>query len=557
MQQRATVVVGRSLSFVILEVGFAIDKKTRVLERVDEKATRACALLLGADFVAADAARADAPRSAHVRVESAQWPHLAPRLTSAQWNVLEMPQWLEALFCSENNNTTQNCCACAPKFLQQIFPTLYPHQQIAVRAALRNNGSLYLADAMGLGKTRSALAIAAYYSVDSLLVVAPASLRFNWLHEARAFFPEICCVEKVRDVAAAPRFAIVSYALLPRLHAEYAFYIFDECHYLKNPHSARTKAALRLTRHKPRTLLLSGTPLSRNADLFSQLMLLNALPRTTEFYAFRSFFRHSAAHYFAWRYTRPEVVYAPHEITQFTRNRRSWELRALLAQANFLRRTLSDADITLPPKHREAFAIGRLVESERRHFQAEMQREFTNVRSKEAHLIRLVLRTSETKRKFSLAFLREMLPTWRGEKTLVFAHYHNTLDAFAALLRELSIGFVAIDGRATPREKEERLAQFCSDTSMCIALLGIQSASTGLNLQAAQRVVFAELTWNPDDHLQAEARAHRIGCTHAVSVLYLLLPESADDVMFRALNAKHANSQQILCAAPHNNHFLP
>lgn len=546
-------IVGRTLHAVILEVGWELHKKTRVLEKVDEPATRRCAALLSARFMSADPARREAPRHAHVQVECSDWELVSPRLNRVEWDVWDVPGWLSQIFTDVPSKNAPHYCSCQrarPHFTTNIFPSLYEHQQEAVRAAISKNGSLYLADEMGLGKTRSALAVAAYYAVDSLLIVAPASLRFNWLHETQPFFGDVSCVDRISDLQTAertPRFAIVSYAMLAHVQTEYSFYIFDECHYLKNVQSARTKAALRLTRSgTARVVLLSGTPLSRNADLFAQLQLLGALPPTTEFYPFNSRFRKCAAHYFAFRYTRPEVVYAPHEITQFTRNRRSWELRALLARANFLRRTLADANISLPPKVRETFAVGRLQRSEREKFQRELRLELPNVRAQEAHLTRVVLRTADLKRHFSLEFLRRTLPEWRRDKTLLFAHYHSTLDAFESLLLDLNVPFVAIDGRVSAKDKEARLQRFRTDASVAVALLGIHCASTGLNLQCANRVVFTELGWNPDDYLQAEARAHRLGSVHSVSVVYLLLPHSADDVMYRALQAKHANSRHVL-----------
>jgi SNF2 family DNA or RNA helicase len=132
------------------------------------------------------------------------------------------------------------------------------------------------------------------------------------------------------------------------------------------------------------------------------------------------------------------------------------------------------------------------------------------------------------------------------EKYLLFAHHHEVLDFLAAKLEEAGIGFVAIDGRTPPKDRQALVQDFRDKRDVVVAVLGIQSAGTGLNFQTATQVIFVELTWSEKDTLQAEDRAHRIGVKGTVFIHYLCLQGSTDDFMLRAIKKKTRTAQRIL-----------
>lgn len=497
----------------------------------------------------ADLTRTNAPANAHVRLSPKAWTERSARLLEAEWTVWDLPEWVRTVF---ERVTLPNNWNCSAEYEHNVFAKLYPHQRDAVRVGVQSNGSVFLADSMGLGKTRVALALAAYYAPTSLLVVAPAALRSNWVYEARQWFPELTNVTCGAALAQGnpPPFAVVSYSLLAKVQQPYAYYIFDESHYLKNAAAARTRAALKTAKVRSgvRVILLSGTPLSRNSDLYAQLRVLGTLAANVGFYPFLGRYgKTSPAEYFAYRYTRPEVTYTPREVVRFGRNDRSWELSALLSSANVVRRTKEDVGLNLPPKVRETCVVGELSSGQRSMFERELRGSSPAQFRSDARLMHLVLRTAEMKRTHTLAYVREMLSShWLGDKVLLFAHYHATLDALADLCRELGVACVSVDGRCSALEKDERLENFRKDDSVVCAILGLQCASVGLNLPNANRVVFAELGWNPDDYLQAEDRAHRLGCVRPVHVIYLLLQHSTDSLMYSTLRSKLCNTALVL-----------
>ena len=139
--------------------------------------------------------------------------------------------------------------------------TLRPHQCAAVRhlrRALREYGGALLADAPGLGKTYTALALAR--DAGTCVVAAPASLRQMW-----------------REAAAAARVP-VTFVSLERLSRGVpvppaGFVIVDEAHHTANPQTRRY-AALAAAATTARLLLLTATPVrNRTAERDALLAL--------------------------------------------------------------------------------------------------------------------------------------------------------------------------------------------------------------------------------------------------------------------------------------------
>jgi Superfamily II DNA/RNA helicases, SNF2 family len=131
-----------------------------------------------------------------------------------------------------------------------------------------------LASSMGSGKT--AVSIRAIYEKHKrtfpALVLCPASVTENWAREIEMWAPGIRIVLVDDMESRIPRFRdgytfyVMSWALLDaRLQdlrkLRLRSVIGDECHYIKNADTLRSKAFAALTYNIPHLLLLSGTPI--------------------------------------------------------------------------------------------------------------------------------------------------------------------------------------------------------------------------------------------------------------------------------------------------------
>merc|ERR1712080_702920 len=133
-------------------------------------------------------------------------------------------------------------------------------------------------------------------------------------------------------------------------------------------------------------------------------------------------------------------------------------------------------------------------------------------------------------------------------KFLLFAH-HVMMDRLEQKLKDLSTGYIRIDGKTPQKHRQDSVTRFQEDDKVRVALLSITAAGTGLTLTAAHTVVFAELYWVPGQMMQAEDRAHRIGQHHSVDVHYCIAEGTLDEVIFASLNKKTRDTTSILNGA--------
>lgn len=129
------------------------------------------------------------------------------------------------------------------------------------------------------------------------------------------------------------------------------------------------------------------------------------------------------------------------------------------------------------------------------------------------------------------------------EKVVVYGVYQKELegirDAFSDLAPRILYG-------ETPKpEREEIVAEFQDPQSGRRMLLAqIHSGGIGIDLFAAQTVVFYTRNWSLEDYLQAQDRLHRIGQVGTVNIIHLVatLPGegevSIDEVIGQALIRK-------------------
>jgi SWI/SNF-related matrix-associated actin-dependent regulator 1 of chromatin subfamily A len=118
-----------------------------------------------------------------------------------------------------------------------------------------------------------------------------------------------------------------------------------------------------------------------------------------------------------------------------------------------------------------------------------------------------------------------------GEKVILFC-YHK--DVAAHFKREFN-NCAFVTGSTPSHLRQDEVDRFQDDPDCMVFIGNIAAAGVGFTLTASSIVVFAELSWLPNEMEQAEDRAWRIGQRNAVLIQHLVIDGSLDARMAEVL----------------------
>jgi superfamily II DNA or RNA helicase len=437
--------------------------------------------------------------------------------------------------------------------LPEIRARLYPYQVDGV-AFLAGRGRALLADDMGLGKTLQAIA-AAYWlhrndNVERVLIVCPASLKFQWAREierftgAKAHLVQGSAEARAVQYRKGSGFYVINYELVLRdlsvINETLApdLLILDEAQRIKN---WRTRIATAIKRIPSRyAFVLSGTPLeNRLEDLYSLMQVVD--PRVLGP---------------LWRYL--VDFHITDERGKVLGYRNLSELRRRLAPVMLRRdralvrdqlpdRIEQRRDVALSPKQAEIHddainTAGRLAQiskrrpltpSEQNRMMAALQR--ARMACNAAGLVDKETRGSP--KLDELANILEEGCQLAGRKAVVFSQWAQMGEMVEDLVRRMGLGCVRLHG-GVPSSKRGALMDRFHDDDACQVFISTDAGGTGLNLQCASLLVNLDIPWNPAVLDQRVARVHRLGQRSKVQVIHLVAADAYEDRVLGLVQGK-------------------
>lgn len=416
-----------------------------------------------------------------------------------------------------------------------VHASLRGYQAFGTKFAIAQKKVL-IGDEMGLGKTMQALAAMVHVADECAagegaageetddsgkdsqavengvgklchaLVVCPPSLRLNWQREVEKFtdFETFVIHGPEKDAAyeawvARGGVAIVGYPEVrknPKFispEEDVEILVVDEAHRVKNEVSQQSRAVKVMTEIAGNVIYLTGTPLENKVAEFQTLI----------------------------KYLAPDIDTDTQRVSEFKQRIAPVYLRRNQSQVLAELPELVEVEDWVEPDEAEHARYRDAVE--RSHFM-DMRCAYAQRGSQKLERLAEIVADAVDD----------------GGKTIVFTYFRSVLEGVIARLDGtpgVAI-FGPVAGGVSPEERQKLIDEFTAAPAGAVLVCQVIAAGEGLNIQAANRIVFMEPQLNPAKEAQAIARAHRMGQIRTVEVHRLLTPDAVDEQLMRRLAAK-------------------
>ncbi|XP_060086323.1 chromodomain-helicase-DNA-binding protein 1-like [Ylistrum balloti] len=133
-----------------------------------------------------------------------------------------------------------------------------------------------------------------------------------------------------------------------------------------------------------------------------------------------------------------------------------------------------------------------------------------------------------------------------GHKVLLFSQMTHMLDILQDYLGYRDYSYERLDGSVRGEERFLAVQNFNKNEETFAFLLSTKAGGQGLNLVAADTVIFVDSDFNPQNDLQAAARAHRIGQVRPVKVMRLIGSNTVEEIILRRAEDKLRLTEKVI-----------
>jgi SWI/SNF-related matrix-associated actin-dependent regulator 1 of chromatin subfamily A len=406
--------------------------------------------------------------------------------------------------------------------------TLYPHQEEAKQFLLVNRRCI-LADQPRVGKTLPAAAAALQHL--PAIIVCPAIAKTVWEAAFNRLDPsvpvKVITGKKQAAEIICSGVTIVNYDILSSVtaYAGIKTVVFDECHRLKNNKAIRTKAAMLMMKKIDRVYALSGTPIpNRPIELWPILHGLGIYRG--------GWFDFAARYAKLWSAPWGLDVSGASNIP---------ELKALM-KPHVLRRKKEDIFMDYKQPQVSLVTFDLPIDKREQQFDADALVANPNALMAFEGLAEIMREAGMRKIKAAAEFISDLLQS--GEPVVVFAHHKDVVHGLVEELKDHKP--VVVVGDTPSAKRTENIAAFQSGQTKVI-VGNIAAMSEGVDLSAADTIVFVECTWSTSALEQASSRVENINKSGVKPVIYLLTIRASLDhnVLAKCLHKQNIINQII------------
>lgn len=129
-----------------------------------------------------------------------------------------------------------------------------------------------------------------------------------------------------------------------------------------------------------------------------------------------------------------------------------------------------------------------------------------------------------------------------GHRVLIYSQMTKMIDLLEEYMWHRKHKYMRLDGSSKISERRDMVADFQARADIFVFLLSTRAGGLGINLTAADTVIFYDSDWNPTVDQQAMDRAHRLGQTKQVTVYRLICKGSIEErILQRAREKSEVN----------------
>ncbi len=431
---------------------------------------------------------------------------------------------------------------------------LRDYQRVGVQFLTEAKQAL-LADEMGTGKTLQSITACEEVGAQHVLVVCPASLKWNWHDEVTKW------TGKEAQVVAGPKkkreeqiseydrgYLIINYESL-KLHPEilkrtWDVLICDEAHKIKNRKTQQTKVVKKVK--ADRVFLLTGTPiLNRAEELYSLLQRLYP-KKYTSYWRFVEQFCQQRHNGFG-----VEVLPGTEDQLKELRN----ELQPIM-----LRRTKKEVMSELPDKVYVRHVIE--LEGKQRKIYDQMYKEAMAIIDDEVVAAPVVIAQITRLRQIAIspqllnddtdisakvdALIELLEDNLEGHKIVVFSQFRTAIELVGRKLSAKGYKWVSVTGGVKESQRHENTRAFQEDPETRIMLATIEAAGLGLTWTSADIAIFLDRHWTPGINRQAEDRLHRMGQKNSVTIINMVAKDTVEEYIEDLLDSKQEIADAVV-----------
>nr|CAB3256206.1 helicase SWR1 [Phallusia mammillata] len=133
-----------------------------------------------------------------------------------------------------------------------------------------------------------------------------------------------------------------------------------------------------------------------------------------------------------------------------------------------------------------------------------------------------------------------------GHRVLIYSQMTKMIDILEEYMVLRRHTYVRLDGSSRISSRRDTVAGFQACNDIFVFLLSTRAGGLGINLTAADTVIFFDSDWNPTVDQQAMDRAHRLGQTKQVTVYRLVCQGTVDERILQRAEEKSAIQQMVI-----------